>query len=163
MTLFCGRNDEGFQLWPNTQSLESGFFGFRLFWFFVLPVRVLYSSAGTSILLLVGSLPCRNPKCATRKNVPAIYHIHTWHVGYSLAGVQVLVRKGRLKKNWLEALLRNFAGRFHMGQTRRVLSGGPNPELKITATRRQSEKTSFLTFSKYPPIKNKKIKGYRTF
>jgi hypothetical protein len=33
MTLFCGRNDEGFQLWPNTQSLESGFFGSRLFWF----------------------------------------------------------------------------------------------------------------------------------
>jgi hypothetical protein len=59
------------------------------------PFRVLYSI----LLLLVGSLPCRNPKCATRKNVPAI---HTWHVGYSLAselaGVQVLVRKGRLKK-----------------------------------------------------------------
>ena len=69
MTLFCGRNDEGFQLWPNTQSLESGFFGFRLFWFFVLPVRVLYSI----LLLLVGSLPCRNPKCETPKNVHAIH------------------------------------------------------------------------------------------
>jgi hypothetical protein len=62
-------------------------------------------------------------------------------VGYSLAGVQVLVRKGRLKKKWLEALLRNFAGRFHMGQTRRVLSGGTNTRLQITSTRRQSEKT----------------------
>jgi hypothetical protein len=44
-----------------------------------------------------------------------------------------------------------------MGQTRRVLSGVQNPELEITATRRQSEKTSFLTFSKYPPYKKKKI------
>ena len=66
----------------NTQSLVSGFFGFRLFWFFVLPVRVLYS-----ILLLVGSLPCRNPKCATRKNVPAIY-IHDMWVTRSRASSQ---------------------------------------------------------------------------
>ena len=51
-----------------------------------------------------------------------------------------------IKKNWTLQNLRNFAGRFQMGQTRRVLSGGPNPELKITATRRQSEKTSFLTY-----------------
>ena len=78
----------------------------------MLPVRVLYS-----ILLLVGSLPCRNPKCETRKNVPAI---HTWHVWVhpqlsssllSVAGKHYLVNpglwtkrrhgrvfKGRLKK-----------------------------------------------------------------
>jgi hypothetical protein len=50
-----------------------------------------------------------------------------------------------IKKNWPEAQLRFFATTFQMGQTRRVPSGGPNPELKITATRRQSEKTSFFT------------------
>ena len=47
---------------------------------------------------------------------------------------------------WLEAPPRNFAGRFQMGQTRRVLSGVQNPELEISAIRRQSEKTSFLTY-----------------
>ena len=51
-----------------------------------------------------------------------------------------------IKKNCTLQNLRNFAGRFQMGQTRRVLSGVKNPELKITATRRQSEKTSFLTY-----------------
>jgi len=51
-----------------------------------------------------------------------------------------------IKKNWREAVLRFFATTFQMGQTRRVLSGGPNPELEITATRRQSEKTSFFTY-----------------
>ena len=52
-----------------------------------------------------------------------------------------------IKKNWPEAVLRFFATTFQMGQTRRVLiSGGPNPELEITAIRRQSEKTSFLTY-----------------
>ena len=49
--------------------------------------------------------------------------------------------QGSIKKNWLEAPLRNFAGRFQMGQTRRVLSGGTNTRLQITSTRRQSEKT----------------------
>ena len=51
-----------------------------------------------------------------------------------------------IKKNWPEAVLRFFATTFQMGQTRRVLSGVKNPELEITATRRQSEKTSFLTY-----------------
>ena len=50
-----------------------------------------------------------------------------------------------IKKNWREAVLRFFATTFQMGQTRRVLSGVKNPELEITATRRQSEKTSFFT------------------
>ena len=68
-----------------------------------------------------------------------------------------------IKKNWREPSPRFFATTFQMGQTRRVLSGVQNPELKITATRRQSEKTSFLTFSKYSRYKKKKIKGYRTF
>ena len=50
-----------------------------------------------------------------------------------------------------------------MGQTRRVLSGVKNPELEITAIRRQSEKTSFFNtkndfVSKYPPYKKKKLK-----
>ena len=127
MTLFCGRNDEGFQLWPNTQSksLESGFFGFRLFWFFVLPVRVLYSI----LLLLVGSLPCRNPKCATRKNVPAIY-IHDMWVTRERARRRASARAERaIKKNWPEPSPRFFATTFQMGQTRRVLSGVKNPEL----------------------------------
>ena len=51
-----------------------------------------------------------------------------------------------IKKNWPEAQLRFFATTFQMVQTRRVLSGVKNPELEITATRRQSEKTSFLTY-----------------
>ena len=133
MTLFCGRNDEGFQLWPNTQSLESGFFCFRLFWFFVLPVRVLYS-----ILLLVGSLPCRNPKCATRKNVPAIY-IHDMWVTCGLLARERARRRASaraeraIKKNWTLQNLRNFAGRFQMGQTRRVLSGVKKPPVQISA------------------------------
>jgi hypothetical protein len=47
----------------------------------------------------------------------------------------------------LEAPPRNFAGRFQMGQTRRVLSGVVNlAPHQITAIRRQSEKTSFLTY-----------------
>ena len=140
MTLFCGRNETDF----NTQSLESGIFCFRLFWFFVLPVRVLYSI----LLLLVGSLPCRNPKCATRKNVPAIY-IHDMWVTRSRASSQACkcsCGKGEQKKKQPEGTLRFFATTFQMGQTRRVLSGVKNPELEITATRRQSEKTSFLTY-----------------
>ena len=51
-----------------------------------------------------------------------------------------------IKKNWREAVLRFFATTFQMGQIRRVLSGVKNPELEITATRRQSVKTSFLTY-----------------
>ena len=39
--------------------------------------------------------------------------------------------QGSIKKNWLELVLRNFAGRFQMGQTRRVLSGETNPELQM--------------------------------
>ena len=70
-------------------------------------------------------------------------------MGYSLAselaGVQVLVERA-IKKNWLEESPRFFATTFQMGQTRRVLSGVKNPELEITATRRQSEKTSFFTY-----------------
>ena len=46
-----------------------------------------------------------------------------------------------IKKNWHELNLRNCAGRFQMGQTRRVLSGGTNTRLQIISTRRQSEKT----------------------
>ena len=63
-----------------------------------------------------------------------------------------------IKKNWREGSPRFFATTFQMGQTRRVLSGVQNPELEITATRRQSEKKSFLTFSKYPPPYKKKKK-----
>ena len=149
MTLFCGRNDEGFQLWPNTQSLESGFFGFRLFWFFVLPVRVLYS-----ILLLVGSLPCRNPKWATRKNVPAIY---PWHVGYSLAselaGVQVLVRKGRLKKigpNRLRDFLRP-PSKWVKHDVCLVVSKTPNSKFPQSAVK--AKKRRFWHSQNTPPIK----------
>ena len=48
--------------------------------------------------------------------------------------------QGSIKKNWLDGPLRNFAGRFQMGQTRRVLSGGIFPRAKFLKGR-QSEKT----------------------
>ena len=52
----------------------------------------------------------------------------------AVAGKHYLVNPGLWTKRRhsrvfkLEAPLRNFAGRFQMGQTRRVLSGGTNPE-----------------------------------
>ena len=141
MTLFCGRNDEGFQF-RSTQGV--GIFetivqlcgcpflsGFSTVFFYYL--LVLYRAVTQNVQ------PART------------FLLYTYMTCGLLARERARRRASAraeraIKKNWPEAVLRFFATTFQMGQTRRVLSGVKNPELEITATRRQSEKTSFLTY-----------------
>ena len=159
MTLFCGRNDEGFQLGPTHSPWSRDFLVLDFFGFLCCPSG--FSTVFYYLLVLY--------RAVTQNVQPArTFLLYTYMTCGLLARERARRRASAraeraIKKNWREAVLRFFATTFQMGQTRRVLSGVKNPELEITATRRQSEKTSFLTFSKYPPYKKKKIKDYRTF
>ena len=86
-------------------------------------------------------------RAVTQNVQPArTFLLYTYMTCGLLARRRVSARAERaIKKNWPEWSPSFFATTFQMGQTRRVLSGVKNTELEITATRRQSEKTSFFT------------------
>ena len=138
MTLFCGRNERDF----NNSPWSRDFFVLDFFGFLCCP-------SGFSTVLFYYLLVLY--RAVTQNVQPArTFLLYTYMTCGLLARERARRRASAraeraIKKNWHLAVLRFFATTFQMGQTRRVPSGGPNPELKITATRRQSEKTSFFT------------------
>jgi hypothetical protein len=118
---------------------------------------------GRVLLLLVGSSPCRNPKCATRKNVPAIYmtcgSTHTtvflpiiccWQTLFGKIWVMDQRRHGRVFKGRLKKF-----GWMALWEILQAASKWVKHDVCLVVdqtlernffTGRQSEKTSFLTF-----------------
>jgi hypothetical protein len=60
-----------------------------------------------------------------------------------------------IKKNWTLQNLRNFAGRFQLSQTRRVLSGGIFAGAKFPPSAVKAKKRRFWHIKNTPPIKKK--------
>ena len=157
--MFSGRNIEGFQLGSTKES------GFLRHCGLPVPFRVLYSSS--IILLLVGSLPCRNPKCETPKNVPAIYMtcvgppttvflpiICCWQTLFGKSWVmdQTTSRscfQGSIKKNSPHPPLLNSGVRWKRYRASAVCSAVRNPRANFFLKRGFGENIDFGPFFQF--------------
>jgi hypothetical protein len=119
------------------------------------------------VLLLVGSLPCRNPKCETLKNVPAIHDmcvgppttvflpiICCWQTLFGKSWVmdQTTSRscfQGSIKKNSPHAPLLNLGVRWKRYRASAVCSPVRNPRADFFLKRGFGENIDFGPFFQF--------------